>query len=284
MKETPLGPGAVEWLGTLYRTTLPTEATGGTMSITDSVSPPGFGPPRHIHHDADETFVMLTGDAEFWLAGDRFICGPGQAVFIPRGTEHTFRIVSEVPSRHLVILTPGRLRGVLRRNGSRTVPHTRGHGGHRQLRRALQDDLLRAAAGRRWRGGGAIRRLSAWFFAAGAIFALVGMPRGILTSASHDHALSPAHGHLNLFGFVAMSIFGARHALTPPAAHSPMAVLHCGLTVATVLVLTPGIARATSERGETPAPVGSIPAVPSMAPCALVVLRHGAGSPARPAG
>lgn len=70
MKETPLGPGAVEWLGTLYRTTLPTEATGGTMSITDSVSPPGFGPPRHIHHDADETFVMLTGDAEFW-AGRR---------------------------------------------------------------------------------------------------------------------------------------------------------------------------------------------------------------------
>lgn len=111
MKETPLGPGAVEWLGTLYRTTLPTEATGGTMSITDSVSPPGFGPPRHIHHDADETFVMLTGDAEFWLAGDRFICGPGQAVFIPRGTEHTFRIVSEVPSRHLVILTPGGFEG-----------------------------------------------------------------------------------------------------------------------------------------------------------------------------
>ena len=111
MKDTALGPGAVEWLGTHYRTTLTTGETGGAMSITDSVSPPGSGPPRHIHHDADEAFVMLTGDAEFWLAEERFIRGPGEAVFIPRGTEHTFRIIGDIPSRHLVILTPGGFEG-----------------------------------------------------------------------------------------------------------------------------------------------------------------------------
>ena len=111
MKDIRLGPGAVEWLGTHYRTTLTTAETGGAMSITDSVSPPNSGPPRHIHHDADEAFVMLTGDAEFWLAGERFIRGPGETVFIPRGTEHTFRIVGDAPSRHLVILTPGGFEG-----------------------------------------------------------------------------------------------------------------------------------------------------------------------------
>ena len=111
MKNNILGPGTVEWLGVQYRTILKTEASNGAISITDSVSPPGSGPPRHIHHDADETFVVLTGDSEFWLEGKRFIRGPGQTAFVPRGKEHSFRIVSNVPSRHLVILTPGGFEG-----------------------------------------------------------------------------------------------------------------------------------------------------------------------------
>ena len=81
------------------------------MSITDSVSPPNSGPPRHIHHDADEAFVILTGNVEFWMAGERFLRGPGETAFIPRGTEHTFRVVSDTPSRHLVTLTPGGFEG-----------------------------------------------------------------------------------------------------------------------------------------------------------------------------
>ena len=107
MKNSILGPGAIEWLGVHYRTILTTGSTNGAMSITDSVSPPNSGPPRHIHHDADETFVLLTGDSEFWLEGDRFTRGPGQTVFVKRGMEHTFRVVSDVPARHLVVLTPG---------------------------------------------------------------------------------------------------------------------------------------------------------------------------------
>ncbi len=111
MKDTILGDGAIEWLGVLYKTILATADTGGAMSITDSVSPPNSGPPRHIHHDADETFVLLTGDAEFWLAGETMTRGPGQTVFVPRGTEHTFRVVSDTACRHLVILTPGGFEG-----------------------------------------------------------------------------------------------------------------------------------------------------------------------------
>ena len=111
MKDTILGPGAIEWLGVHYRTLLPTADSGGAMSITDSVSPPNSGPPRHIHHDADETFVLLTGDCEFWLEGERFTRGPGETVFVPRGKEHTFRVVSDNACRHLIILTPGGFEG-----------------------------------------------------------------------------------------------------------------------------------------------------------------------------
>lgn len=97
----------IEWLGVQYRTILATADTGGSMSITDSVSPPDSGPPRHIHHMEDETFVILSGDCEFLLGEESFVRGPGETVFIPRGTEHTFRVVSTSPCRHLIILTPG---------------------------------------------------------------------------------------------------------------------------------------------------------------------------------
>jgi mannose-6-phosphate isomerase-like protein (cupin superfamily) len=111
MKDSILGPNVIQWQGVHYNTILATDAANGAMSVIDSVSPPNSGPPRHIHHDADETFVMLTGDAEFWLEGESVTRGPGQTVFVPRGREHTFRVVSDIPCRHLVILTPGGFEG-----------------------------------------------------------------------------------------------------------------------------------------------------------------------------
>lgn len=117
-----------------------------------------------------------------------------------------------------------------------------------------------------------------WFFVMAATFALCGMVWGIQMSASHDHSLSPAHGHLNLIGFVAMSVFGTFYALTPRAAESRLAVVHFVLTTATVIVLTPGIVLAITQRGEMLAQIGSILAVLSMAIFAFVVLRHGVGS------
>lgn len=119
--------------------------------------------------------------------------------------------------------------------------------------------------------------LPKWFFATAAIFALCGMIWGIQMSASHDHTLSPAHGHLNLIGFVSMSIFGAYYALTPQAAESRLAAVHFGLTFLTVVVLTPGIAVAIADGKEILAQIGSFLAVISMALFVFVILRHGVG-------
>lgn len=111
MKDHQTLPETLEWLGVTYKTILSPEDTGGAMSIVDSVSPIGSGPPRHIHHKEDEVFVILTGEVELWLAGETRHAGPGEAVFIPRGTEHTFRATGDRPCRHLVILTPGGFEG-----------------------------------------------------------------------------------------------------------------------------------------------------------------------------
>lgn len=122
-----------------------------------------------------------------------------------------------------------------------------------------------------------MRNLPTLFFVAGAMCALVGMIWGIQMSASHDHTLSPAHGHLNLIGFVAMSIFGAYYALTPQAAQSRLALVHFAMTTAAVVVLTPGIALAIRGKTETVAQVGSVIAVLSMGLYVVIILRHGLG-------
>mgnify|MGYP001765266171 CR=1 FL=1 len=111
MKDLIAPTETLNWNGTSYSTILTTKASGGAMSIVDSESPLGSGPPRHIHDREDEAFVVLTGEIEFWLEGQRFTRRAGETAFVRRGREHTFRVVGNGPSRHLVILTPGGFEG-----------------------------------------------------------------------------------------------------------------------------------------------------------------------------
>lgn len=111
MKDLDQINGAIDWLGVHYKTILSPEQTGGSMSIVDSWSPAGSGPPRHVHQNEDETFVILTGACKFWLEGQEFTAVAGESVFIPRGKEHTFTVTNDGPCRHLVILTPGGFEG-----------------------------------------------------------------------------------------------------------------------------------------------------------------------------
>jgi quercetin dioxygenase-like cupin family protein len=107
MHEELSGPGIIEWLGVRYKTVLPAAETGGALSVVDSLNPVGSGPPRHVHEHEDESFVILTGEYEFWLEGQTILKAAGESVFVPRGREHTFRVVGVRPSRHLTIHTPG---------------------------------------------------------------------------------------------------------------------------------------------------------------------------------
>lgn len=97
----------MHWGGVAYKTILGSDQTGGALSIVDVLSPLGSGPPRHVHHAEDEIFVILTGQCRFWLEGEEFLRGPGETAMVPRGLEHTFKVIGDQPCRHLVILTPG---------------------------------------------------------------------------------------------------------------------------------------------------------------------------------
>jgi quercetin dioxygenase-like cupin family protein len=111
MKDIDPKTGQIEWLGVTYKTILSPEDSGGAMSIVDSTSPVNSGPPRHVHHAEDETFVILTGAVRLWLEGKERVLNAGESAFIPRGNEHTFKAIGNEPCRHLVILTPGGFEG-----------------------------------------------------------------------------------------------------------------------------------------------------------------------------
>ena len=100
------------------------------------------------------------------------------------------------------------------------------------------------------------------FFLAGGLFGLLGMVWGIQMSASGDHSLSPAHGHLNLVGFVMSAVFGAAYGLA--GATGKLASAQFWLHVLAVIVLIPGIALAITEQGEALAKIGSLLAVASL--------------------
>lgn len=57
-------------------------------------------------------------------------------------------------------------------------------------------------------------RVSLAFFTTAALCGLIGMGWGSYMGASHDHSLFPAHAHLNLLGWVSLSIMGTFYALT----------------------------------------------------------------------
>lgn len=101
----------ISWLGATYRTILTQADSNGTLSIVDSESPLHSGPPRHVHDREDEIFIVLTGQLDFRLDGQRFTKLAGETAFVPRGKEHTFRVTGSGPSRHLIILTPGGFEG-----------------------------------------------------------------------------------------------------------------------------------------------------------------------------
>jgi mannose-6-phosphate isomerase-like protein (cupin superfamily) len=73
--------------------------------------PPDFGPPMHVHHDAAEAFFVLEGEYQMFLEGRQELCPAGTFVYVPKGTAHTFRVVSPGPGRKLNIFSPAAMVG-----------------------------------------------------------------------------------------------------------------------------------------------------------------------------
>jgi hypothetical protein len=68
--------------------------------------------------------------------------------------------------------------------------------------------------------------ISNWFFRLAILYLLCGITLGLVMAGSHSYSMAPAHAHLNLLGWVTMSIFAVFYRLWPAAAASKLAKLH----------------------------------------------------------
>ena len=101
----------IEWNGSRIQVLLDREETSGDLGIFTTRFPGPGGPPRHVHEDAGEAFVVLEGSATVSVDGETMLLKQGEAGFAPKGADHTFRIMGENGGKLLVIVTPGGFEG-----------------------------------------------------------------------------------------------------------------------------------------------------------------------------
>ena len=104
------------------------DETGGACSIFETITPPGGGPPPHVHQREDETFYVLAGEFHFQIGGASTIARAGTTLVAPRGVPHSFRNAGTVPGKLLVIISPGGFERFIEEFSQLPTNATAGHG------------------------------------------------------------------------------------------------------------------------------------------------------------
>ena len=91
------------------------EQTGGTLTVMFDETPPGGGPPPHVHSNEDELFLVVEGRISYFVEGQWTEVGVGGAVYLPRGNMHCYRNMGTTPSRHWILTTPSGFEGFFAR-------------------------------------------------------------------------------------------------------------------------------------------------------------------------
>ena len=119
----PSNDGVTTWFdGGVATIKLRAASTRGTLGLIEASILPGAGPAAHAHADADETFYLLSGELEMLDGDAHFRAGPGDLVFVPRGSRHGFANVGLHPARVFILFTPGGLEGLFVEGGDAARP------------------------------------------------------------------------------------------------------------------------------------------------------------------
>ncbi|MDZ7701042.1 MAG: quercetin 2,3-dioxygenase [Halobacteriales archaeon] len=100
--------GPAYWFaGTLVTVKATGADTNGSFSLVEQLSRADFGPPLHVHHEDDELFSVLEGEATFWV-GDEIITAPaGSMIYLPHGIPHSFRTEEDGTRLYQFAYPPG---------------------------------------------------------------------------------------------------------------------------------------------------------------------------------
>lgn len=97
--------------------------------------------------------------------------------------------------------------------------------------------------------------MSRWpyvFFAAACFYIMVGVCWGMYMGMSRDMATAPGHAHLNLLGFVSLSIMGGFYALLGKETPNWLIATNFGLMNLGVCLMAPSLFLVLSQRVDVP--------------------------------
>ena len=114
----PEGGSTVFLVGDTYTTLLTGDQTGGAFALLEAIVPPDTGPPPHVHHAEDETFVLLEGELSFRVGDQAHAAAAGTTIFVPRGTQHSFTNVGDGAARMLFMYSPAGMEGMFAEIGT----------------------------------------------------------------------------------------------------------------------------------------------------------------------
>lgn len=125
-----IGVGQVGWL---------TPDAAADMGQIVLVEGPGYRTPVHVHHRTDESFYVLSGRLTLQVDGRTHELGPGEYVFIPRGTPHAQGNTGAEPARLLLTVSSGDFIGFFRAREELVKTSPPGHPDYGPRMRALSD-------------------------------------------------------------------------------------------------------------------------------------------------
>ncbi len=82
--------------GTLSESALRRKLEGLGFSVSRYVYPPGTCFPPHTH-TVEKMDAMVSGRFRITLGDEEIVLGPGDAVLVPRGAEHSAEVVGSEP-------------------------------------------------------------------------------------------------------------------------------------------------------------------------------------------
>ena len=99
------------WTFKIGRMTVTFKTSAGpnwnAYTVCEATEPPESGAGCHRHPTCDQTFIVCEGHCDFRLDGKVLKLGPGEVVFVPRGTAHGFVSTGPEVGRQIIISSPG---------------------------------------------------------------------------------------------------------------------------------------------------------------------------------
>ena len=105
------------FLNTLVVIRVPPDRGTDDLCVLEHHAPKGNSPPLHVHHDQDEVFALLAGEARFHLSGRDFEARTGDCLLVPKGKPHSYLATSAEGVRFMTITRGGGFVGLVREVG-----------------------------------------------------------------------------------------------------------------------------------------------------------------------